>query len=244
MIIVNGATGAIGQAIIQVLKDDRSPIIGLGRNQNKLSELENMYENFTGFKIANVTDQDEIDLLFNYLEDRFKEKFNIFGYIHCVADFRRFENALDISMNEWRHSIEVNLNGTFLWNKNILNRMVRNSDGSIVNIVSQAWRTGGFSAIGPYVASKAGIVGMTVNFAKMLGKQGVRVNCVSPGYVDSPMMNNGLSPEILSNLANQLPLNRFATPLEIAKVCKFLISEEASYITGAVIDVSGGMVSP
>jgi 3-oxoacyl-[acyl-carrier protein] reductase len=131
-----------------------------------------------------------------------------------------------------------------LWNKNILNQMVKNSNGSIVNIVSQAWRTGGFSPIGPYASSKAGIVGMTVNFAKLLGKQGLRVNCVSPGYVDSPMMNNGLNPETLSSLAKQLPLNRFATPLEIAKVCKFLISDDASYITGAVIDVSGGMVNP
>jgi NAD(P)-dependent dehydrogenase (short-subunit alcohol dehydrogenase family) len=244
MIIINGATGAIGQAIVDVLQNEQYPIIGLGRNQKKLRELEKAYKNFVGFEISNVTNQNEIDSLFEFLENRFDKDWCVSGYIHAVAEFRRFENVLDISIADWRNSIEINLNGTYLWNKNILNRMAKISRGSVVNIVSQAWKTGGFSAIGPYAASKAGIVGMTVNFAKLLGKQGLRVNCVSPGYVESPMMNDGLNSETLSNLAKQLPLNRFASPHEIANVCKFLISEDASYINGTVIDVSGGMVNP
>ena len=244
MFVINGATGAIGQAIVQVLKNEEYPIIGLGRNQDKLNELEKLNKNFTGFRIASVTDQNEIDALFKFLKIKFGDNLEIRGYIHAVAQFQRYENVLDISMDEWRSSVEINLTGTYLWNKNILKRMVPNSRGSVVNIISQAWKTGGFSAIGPYAASKAGIVAMTVNFAKLLGMHGLRVNCVSPGYVDSPMMNNGLSVEAQNNLAKQLPLKRFSTPLEIANTCKFLVSEESSYITGTVIDVSGGMVNP
>ena len=244
LVIINGSTGEIGNALVSVFSESDLSIIGLGRNEEKLLKLESEHPNFVGFRISSVTSQNEIDNLKLFLDKKFRGDWPISGYIHAVADFKRFGDPLEIPIDEWRNSIDINLTGTYIWNQAILRIMKNNSSGSLVNIVSQAWKTGGFSPIGPYAASKGGIVTMSSNFARLLGKYGVRVNCVSPGYVDSSMMNSGLDKATQEKLAMQVPLERFAKPKEIANACKFLISPESSYINGTVIDVSGGLTYP
>lgn len=244
MIIVNGASGEIGQAIVAAYKDSDMEIIGIGRNEKKLIEMQLHFNNFTSFKIADIVSQEELDRFLSFLQLKLVAGQNILGYVHSVAEFTRFQDPLDISLSDLRSSIETNFIGTFIWNQAILKLMKTSGAGSIVNIISQAWKTGGFSPIGPYAASKGAIVSMSVNFAKLLGKNGLRVNCVSPGYVDSPMMKRGLPESSIHILETQIPLQRFALPSEVASACKFLMSPDASYITGAVIDVSGGLTYP
>ena len=124
--------------------------------------------------------------------------------------------------------------------KAVLAKMIHNKSGDIINI-SSMWGEIGASCEVVYSASKAGLIGFTKALAKELGPSGIRVNCISPGVIDTDM-NSNLSADDIKALSDDIPLKRIGTPDDIAKAVKFLISDSAKYITGQVLSVSGGMV--
>ena len=176
-----------------------------------------------------------------------EETVNAFGRLDILfnnAGVFYPQTALECSEKEWDEQIDVNLKGTFLMSKFVLPMMVRQGRGVIVNNASGWGIVGGDHAVA-YCASKGGVVLMTKAMAIDHGAQGIRVNCVCPGDVETPMLPadakmRGLKwDEYIAGCANR-PLGRVGTPEEIAKAVLFLASDESSFMTGAALVVDGG----
>ena len=146
----------------------------------------------------------------------------------------------DMTSLERDRMIGVNLIGAMNVTKAVLPSMIHYKRGSIINI-SSMWGEVGASCEVVYSASKAGLIGFTKALAKELAPSGIRVNCISPGVIDTDM-NSELSSTDIKKLIDEIPLNRIGTPDDIAKAVKFLISDNAKYITGQIIGINGGMI--
>ena len=144
----------------------------------------------------------------------------------------------DITEEEWDRMFDVNVKSAFLVTKTFLPDMLSKKKGSIVN-VSSIWGETGAAMEVHYSASKAALIGMTKALAKELALSGIRVNCVTPGYIDTDM-NSAYSPEDVSAISEEIPLCRIGMATEVAKVTEFLASDSASYITGQILGVNGG----
>jgi len=140
---------------------------------------------------------------------------------------------------DWDDVLATNLTGTFLLTQALLRAMLKGRWGRIVNISSVVGRTGQAGQVN-YSASKAGLIGMTRSLAREVASRGVTVNAVAPGYIETPM-TAVLNDEQRTAMMAQIPLGRAGTEAEIAQAVAFLASEGAGYITGAVLDVNGGM---
>ncbi len=146
----------------------------------------------------------------------------------------------DVTYQEWRRMMEVNLDGVFHVMQAAIPGFVHRKAGSIVT-VSSMWGVSGGSCEAAYSASKAGVIGLTQAMAKELGPSGIRVNCVAPGVIDTDM-NAHLSREDLEQLAEETPLGRIGTPEEVAEGIYFLASSAAGFITGQVLQINGGIL--
>lgn len=155
-----------------------------------------------------------------------------------IAPPGRFE---DISDHRWRQTIAVNLDGSFFCTRAALPHLRESAGPAVVNMASVAGRSYSRTASVAYAASKGGVVAMTRQLAHELAPERVRVNCVCPGLVDTAIMTRNVSPERLAELVQTIPLGRLATPAEVAAVVCFLGSAAAGYLTGAVVDVNGGL---
>lgn len=148
----------------------------------------------------------------------------------------------DMSLEEWSRTIEVNLTGTFLASREFVKRCVAaGRPGRIVNIASQAAFRASTTGHAPYDASKGGIVSFTIALAREVAQKGIGVNAVAPGLVLTEMVAKVLK-ENEQKYLNRIPLHRIAEPAEVADVVTFLASERAGYMTGATVDVTGGML--
>ncbi len=162
---------------------------------------------------------------------------------HCAAVIRRRDTVDEVTEEDWDIQIDVNLKATFF-----LNRAARDSfratgtKGSIINFSSQAWWSGGYGGSVVYAASKGGIVSMTKGLARSFSLEGVRVNCVSPGCVDTPMMVDTMSAESLQGFIDLIPMGRLGDPEEMVGAVLFLASEASTFVTGTVMNVSGGQL--
>lgn len=144
----------------------------------------------------------------------------------------------DITDEDWRRMLDVNLSGAFYVTRTVLPGMISRKRGSIVN-VSSIWGQVGASCEAHYSAAKAGLIGLTRALAKEVGPSGVTVNCVCPGVIQTDMLG-GFTPGDLKALAEETPLGRLGTPQEVAAAILWLCREEAAFVTGQVIGVDGG----
>ncbi len=147
---------------------------------------------------------------------------------------------LRMTESDFDKVIDVNLKGTWNMCKNITRLFLKNKSGSIINITSVVGIIGNPGQAN-YVASKAGIIGLTKSLAKEFGSRNIRVNAVAPGFIKTDMTDK-LPEDVKKQYLNQIPLKEFGTPNDIANICLFLASNEAKYITGQVINVNGGMI--
>lgn len=152
------------------------------------------------------------------------------------------EQALftDITEEMWDRMFAVNVKGAYNCTQAVMPRMIYEKCGRIINI-SSMWGISGASCEVHYSASKAALIGFTKALAKEVGLSGITVNCVAPGVIDTDM-NGRLSPEIISELKEETPLNRIGAPQDVAEAILFLASEKASFITGQVLSVDGGFI--
>ena len=146
----------------------------------------------------------------------------------------------DLSAAEWRQAVEVNLTAPFLFTQAVLSAMKAQHYGRIVNISSTAGRTVSTLGGAHYTATKAGLLGLTRAAAKELGKFGITVNAICPGMIDTELTHENASPDLLERLAASFPIPRLGTAVEVADLICFIASEEAGYMTGTSLDISGG----
>jgi NAD(P)-dependent dehydrogenase (short-subunit alcohol dehydrogenase family) len=162
---------------------------------------------------------------------------------HLAAVLRRRATIDDVTEEDWDDQLDVNLKATFFLNRWAA-RLFREqgNGGRIINFTSQGWWTGGFGGSVVYAASKGGIVSMSRGLARTLAPDGITVNTVSPGGADTSMMRDGSSDQDLANFVSMIPLGRMAQPSELSGIVVFLASDQAAYITGATVNVSGGQL--
>ena len=168
---------------------------------------------------------------------------DILGHVDvliCNAAIADFDLITDIDEMRWEEVIDTNLNGVFYCVRNVLPLMIQRKKGTIIT-VSSMWGQVGASCEVAYSAAKAGVIGMTKALAKEVGPSGITVNCVAPGMIDTDM-NARVSAETVREIADETPLCRVGKPEEVAAAMRFLASEEASFITGQVIGVNGGLI--
>ena len=165
------------------------------------------------------------------------------GHIDCLinnAGISSFSMFTDISLADWREMIDVNLTGAFLYSKYVIPGMVSRKCGRIINITSM-WGLVGASCEVHYSTAKAGLIGMTKALAKELGPSGITVNAVAPGVINTDM-NRNLSDDDLASLVNETPLMRIGEAKDVAAAALFLASDDASFITGEIMNISGGYI--
>jgi 3-oxoacyl-[acyl-carrier protein] reductase len=147
----------------------------------------------------------------------------------------------DMTEQMWNHTLQVNLTGTFLCSREFVKRLLdRRQAGRIVNISSQAAFRGSTTGHAPYDASKGGIVSFTVSLAREVAEKNIMVNCVAPGLMHTEIMDKALRAN-KQKYINRVPIRRIGKPEEIARVVVFLASDGSDYMTGATVDVSGGL---
>jgi len=161
---------------------------------------------------------------------------------HVAAVLRRRDHIDEITEDDWDFQVDINLKASFFLLREAARAIEEGGGGSMTAFTSQGWMTGGFGGSVVYAATKGGIVSMTRGMARTYAPSGVRVNTVSPGGVETPMMLTGLTDEALAGFVGGIPLGRLAQPDEVAGSVVFLASDHARYITGATINVSGGFL--
>ena len=166
-----------------------------------------------------------------------------FGVLVNNAGLFIHQSIEAVRVEDFDRQIAVNLRATFLLSQSCAPQMEAGGWGRIINISSVGARTGGISESAVYNATKAGIISLTKNLARVYGPAGVTANAVAPGAVDS-FMTEHISDQQRAEYTEQIPLRRFSSPDEVASVVTFLASDKASYINGAVLDVNGGWVMP
>tara|TARA_Y100001968_G_scaffold183624_1_gene168202 strand:- start:408 stop:1157 length:750 start_codon:yes stop_codon:yes gene_type:complete len=239
--IVTGSYGDIGNAISEKFISQGMKVALLGRNLEKLEMQKANLEKINGSKILiKKLDVSDSESYKNCIEDIYKEWEHIDVLVNN-AGITRDNIIVRMSEDEWNNVIDTNLKGTFTGCKIISKYMIKQKYGKIINISSIVGQIGNKGQTN-YVASKAGIDGITKTLSKELGSRGINVNSVSPGYIETNMTDR-LSEKIKNELYEKISLKRFGNAKEVASLVNFLISDEASYITGQIINLDGGMIT-
>lgn len=239
-VLITGASRGIGAAAARLFAQEGWDV---AVNYNTSREAaEKLAAELSGLGIkavpiqADVSDPEQAERLVREAE------FSLGGLdaVVCNAGIALPQQLLtDTTGDQWRRLMSADLDGMFYVLKAAIPGLVRQKRGAIVT-VSSMWGVAGGSCEAPYSAAKAGVIGLTRALAKELGPSNIRVNCVAPGVVDTEM-NAHLSPEDLAALEEETPLGRIGTPEEAAQAIVFLASDRASFITGQVLNVDGGM---
>lgn len=234
--IVTGAARGIGREIAITLANAGSTIvvadIDLEGANKVVEEIINKKRGGLAIKV-DVSLKKDVDLMVEKVLRKFSTV-DILVNNAGVCYMRPFDK---ISESEWDRVMAINLKGTFLCSQAVLPIMKEKKRGYIINLTSIAAKTGGIFVGAHYSASKAGVTTLTKSLAKYAAKYGIKVNAVSPGFIDTEMTKD--FPYDISTV----PLGRLGTHMDVARVVKFLISEDAEYIHGEIIDVDGGISS-
>jgi len=234
-IIVTGASGGIGNAIIKKLSEVGANILASGTRIEKLEELK---KNFEGLKILKF-DISQSDKIEEFIENATNE---LGGSLDCIvnnAGITQDNLAIRMSLDEWQKVININLTSTFLMSKFAIKKMLKNKSGKIVNITSVVGHTGNLGQAN-YTASKAGIVAMSKSLAIEYAKKNININCISPGFIKTAMTDK-IDDKFKEVIVSKIPSARLGEPDDIANAVLFLSSDQSNYINGETLHVNGGM---
>lgn len=226
--VVTGGASGIGAAIAERLRADGFNVAVIDLNPG---DVKFAYA-------ADVTDRAAIDAAL----DQIRDELGPVTVLVNAAGLDRFKKFTDLTFEDWQKVIDVNLNGVFHCCQAVLPDMIEAGWGRIVNISSSSTHSGQ-PYMAPYVAAKSGVNGLTKSLALEYGPQGITVNAVPPGFIDTPMLRKAEKRGFLGDTAKQIeatPVRRMGRPEDIAAACAFFISEEAGYITGQILGVNGG----
>ncbi len=237
-VLVTGASGGIGQALAAAF-GSRGRRVALHYHSNgagALAAAEKVWRRGGAAEIfqADLSKEEDVERLFSQVEAAL-------GPVQTLVNNAgiAWQGLLtDMTLEQWRRVLDVNLTSAFLCCRRALGPMIRAKDGCIINI-SSIWGQAGASCEAAYSASKAGLIGLTQALAQEEGPSGIRVNAIAPGLIDTPM-NSRLSPEALAAFTQDTPLMKMGSPEDVAQAAVYL--SEAAFVTGQVLGVNGGYV--
>lgn len=234
-VLITGGSRGIGKSMVELFSKNGYRVAFTYKNsENEAKELEKT----TGAFPIRADSAHETDVI-----EAVKKARNVLGIIDCLinnAGISSFSLFSDISVELWNETIDVNLTGAFLYTREVIPEMISKKQGRIINITSM-WGIVGSSCEVHYSAAKAGLIGMTKALAKELGPSGITVNAIAPGVINTDM-NKNLSEEDILSLKEETPLMRIGEGKDVAEAAFFLASDQASFITGEVLNVSGGFI--
>jgi 3-oxoacyl-[acyl-carrier protein] reductase len=234
--IITGAARGLGRAAAQRLYERGASVAVNVRDIERAEELAESLGERAFAVPGDVAALGKPDEIARKTLERFG-RIDILVNNAAMAETTRFP---DLSADEWREALEVNLTAPFLLTKAVLPTMQAQQYGRIVNVSSSAGRMVSTLGGAHYTASKTGLLGLTRAAAKELGKFGITVNAVCPGMIDTELTRESASDDLLERLASGYPVPRLGTPLEVADLICFAASEASGYITGAAFDINGG----
>ena len=233
-IIVTGASGGIGNSIVEKLYEYGANILASGTRVEKLNDLRNKFEKIKILQF-DISQTEKI-------EEFIDNASNKLGGLDCIinnAGITKDNLAIRMSIEEWQKVIDINLTSTFLMSKFAIKKMLKNKKGKIINITSVVGHTGNLGQAN-YTASKAGIVAMSKSLAIEYAKKNININCISPGFIKTNMTDK-IDDKYKEAIISKIPSARLGEPEDIANVALFLSSENSNYINGETIHVNGGM---
>ena len=233
-VFITGGTAGIGLSILESFYKLEADIFTIGTNVENLKTIQS---NFPKIKTINFNLEDH-----QKIEELVKEAKDKLGGLDIVinnAGITKDNLAIRMSDEEWNKVININLTAVFLICKYSIKAMMKQDAGSIINISSIVGHTGNFGQAN-YSSAKAGIVAMSKSLAKEYAKKNIRINCISPGFIDTKMTKN-INEEFKKKLIENIPMGKLGTGNDIANCALFLASDLSSYITGETIHVNGGM---
>ena len=233
-IIVTGASGGIGNSIVEKLYEYRANILATGTRVEKLEELKSKYSKIKILKF-DISHSDKIE---EFIENASKE----LGGLDCIvnnAGIAQDNLAIRMSIDEWKKVIDINLTSTFLMSKFAIKKMLKNKKGKIINIASVVGHTGNLGQAN-YTASKAGIVAMSKSLAIEYARKNININCISPGFIKTAMTDK-IDDKFKEIIISKIPSARLGEPEDIANAVLFLASDQSNYINGETLHVNGGM---
>tara|TARA_Y100000591_G_scaffold1343_1_gene1133 strand:+ start:22577 stop:23314 length:738 start_codon:yes stop_codon:yes gene_type:complete len=234
-IILTGATGGIGDSIVQTLQSLNANLLVTGTNEKKLDLLKSKFKKIITIK-QDISNHDELDSFIDRCNSELGDKIDV---LINNAGITKDNLAIRMDKEEWDKVIGVNLTSTFLLSKFAIKKMLKKRSGKIINITSVVGHTGNLGQAN-YSASKGGVTSMSKSLSLEYAKKNITVNCIAPGFIDTAMTEK-INDEYKNQLKAKIPLDRFGTPQDIADCTAFLCSDMSNYITGETIHVNGGM---
>ena len=233
-ILITGASGGIGNALVKKFVSLGGNVLGAGTKTEKLDLIKKQYPNIKvkKFDIGNHSGIEEFI-------DNVSLELGRLDVLINNAGINMDNLSLRMKDEEWKKVIDINLTSTFLLSKHAIKKMLKTKFGRIVNITSVVGHTGNVGQSN-YSASKAGIIGMSKSLANEYAKKNITVNCVSPGFIVSDMTMN-IADKVKLYLTSRIPMGKLGTGEDVSNCVAFLSSEQASYVTGETIHVNGGM---
>tara|TARA_B100000586_G_scaffold134318_1_gene97172 strand:+ start:33 stop:767 length:735 start_codon:yes stop_codon:yes gene_type:complete len=233
-ILITGATGTIGNALVKKFVSLEGKVLATGTKTEKLETLKKEFPNISVLKF-DISEHSKIE---EFIENVSSQLVGLDVLVNN-AGINMDNLSLRMKDEEWKKVIDVNLGSTFLFCKYGIKKMLKNKYGRVVNITSVVGHTGNLGQSN-YAASKAGIIGMSKSLAIEYAKKNITINCVSPGFIQSNMTDK-IVESIKAVLTSRIPMSKLGSGEDVSNTVAFLSSDAASYITGETIHVNGGM---
>jgi len=237
--IVTGGASGIGREVSKIFSIEGAKTVIFDVDEvnikNFEKEIKDMGFYLEGYKV-DVSNFEEVSKVTNQVY----EKFGRIDILVNNAGITRDNFLTKMTIDDWNKVISINLTGTFNCTKAVIPFMYEKESGVIINVSSVVAIYGNIGQTN-YIASKAGVIGLTKGWAKEFGKKGIRVNAVAPGFIKTPMTEK-VPEKVIEFMVSKTPLGRMGEAVEVAKSIAFLSSDDASFITGVILNVDGGLV--
>ena len=234
-IIVTGASGGIGNSIVEKLSKSGANILATGTKKEKLDQLKSKFNDIKILKF-DISQNEKIE---EFIENATNE---LGGNLDCIinnAGITQDNLAIRMNFEEWKKVIDINLSSTFLLSKYSIKKMLKNKKGKVINITSVVGHTGNLGQAN-YSAAKAGIIAMSKTLAIEYARKNININCISPGFIKTAMTDK-IDTKFKEMIISKIPSGRLGEPEDVANAVFFLASDLSNYINGETLHVNGGM---